>query len=88
MATRYDYSSLLDDRTDHLILRCMILFCYQGMFCGMCRRRQLPILIQDELERLRTLIYKVIEIRVQISEMKFIKYKNVTIANYYYKYLK
>ncbi len=35
-----------------------------------------------------TLIYKVIEIRVQISEIKFIKYKNVTIWNDYYQYLK
>ncbi len=35
-----------------------------------------------------TLIYKVIEIRVQISEMKFIKYKNVTIWNDYYQYVK
>ncbi len=35
-----------------------------------------------------TLIYKVIEIRVQISEIKFIKYENVTIWNDYYQYLK
>ncbi len=36
----------------------------------------------------RTLVYKVIEIRVQISEIKFIKYKNVTIWNDYYQYFK
>ncbi len=36
----------------------------------------------------RTLIYKVIEIMVQISEKKFIKYKNVTISNDYYQCLK
>ncbi len=36
----------------------------------------------------RTLIYEVIEIRVQISEYKFIKDKNVTIRNGYYQYLK
>ncbi len=36
----------------------------------------------------RTVIYKVIEIRVQISEYRFIKYKNVTIWNDYYEYLK
>ncbi len=33
-------------------------------------------------------IYKVIEIRVQISEYKFISYKNMTIWNDYYQYTK
>ncbi len=36
----------------------------------------------------QTLIYKVIEIRFQISEIKFIKYKNITISNDCYQYLK
>ncbi len=35
-----------------------------------------------------TLIYKVIEIRVKISEIKIIKYKNVTIWNDNNQYLK
>ncbi len=36
----------------------------------------------------RTLIYKVIKIRVQISEMTFIKYKNLKIWNDCYQYIK
>ncbi len=36
----------------------------------------------------RKMIYKVIEIKVEISEIKFIKYKNITIWNDYYQCLK